>query len=220
MGKTYFDAIHDSTRYTDTVTVQPKATYIYSTILDQPLTVEMIQSAQIIHPYQFEIPIHGDKTRLRVELKDGTNWIVNFPGPTSDAGKELMRTSTRINEILGKWVKEGWGKELQDLKWEVFAKDQMELTDDRATAVIFDRDLVTRRTKNEIQQKLMSEFPSPPTYSTTNHCTRRLCLFCTEAEFLWDSKFLFVYLLSCPGKENSAGRLSAESGTSPQCKPT
>ncbi|KAH0565753.1 hypothetical protein GP486_000850 [Trichoglossum hirsutum] len=162
----------------DTMRPPPRATYVYSTLLDSPLTVEMIRSAKKIRPYQFEIPIEGDKNRLRVELKDGTNWIVKIPEPNSDACKELNRTSNQITETFEKWAKEGWARELRELKWKVYSEEQLELSD-KTDAAIWDRDLITRQTKSDIQEKLANDHvffvQKQRSFGTPSFCSYVFC---------------------------------------------
>ncbi|KAH0541522.1 hypothetical protein FGG08_003997 [Glutinoglossum americanum] len=172
-GKTYFDTMDTNTEPTE-----PTSHYIYPTLLDEPLTVKMIDSSVEIRPYQLEIPIEGDKNRFRVEFEDGQSWIVRLPEPDSAAGQRLLKISNQIKDIFQIWTRECFQKELKSLKWEVFSKEQMELTD-RDYVTAWEKDLFARQAQEEIRHKLMNDYTffvqKQVSFGTPSYCSYIFC---------------------------------------------
>jgi hypothetical protein len=148
LGKNYFDRMGQS--------------HVSCPILDTALTLEHIRDAKkIIHCPTAVSTADGEAQRLCVELKDGAVFLVKYPEPASEAGKLLFHSGNQITKIAEKWARGGIVKELDELKWSVFAEEQIALAD-LGMAKLWEKDLAIRQTKSKIQQKLQSECPPQP----------------------------------------------------------
>ncbi|KAI9763655.1 MAG: hypothetical protein M1840_000369 [Geoglossum simile] len=167
LGKNYFDRMEQAKQH------------VSCPVLNTALTLEHIKDAKRITHSPPEMPTaDGQGQRLYVELEDGAAFLVRYPEPASEAGKLLFHSGNQITKIAEKWARGGIVRELDELKWGVFAEKQIALAD-LGIAKLWEKDLAIRKTKFGIQQKLQNGHvffvQKQPFFGTPSLCAYAFC---------------------------------------------